>query len=71
MSGPKKHEWYALLTLDYGQKTFVMERILLAADYSSAPRPHICVSSSDEIGAYMEAKRVLTALGFEPRADTA
>lgn len=69
VSEPKQHEWYGLLSLDYENKTFVVERVVLTADYSSAPRPHVIVSSPDEIGAYMETRRIVGRLGFEPEQE--
>lgn len=69
MSEPKKHEWYCLLSLDYENKKFVIERVVLTADYSSAPRPHVIVSSPDEIGAYVEARRIVGRLGYEPEQE--
>lgn len=67
MTKPKPEYWCVELTMDHPNRLFAVRRI--DRDNSFAYNPVFCVrvEALDEIGAYNEARKVLTRLGF--RAD--
>jgi hypothetical protein len=56
--------WMIELTLDHADRTFVARRIALEKKYPYTPPFYVLVKAQDEIGAYNEAQKILTRLGF-------
>lgn len=64
MSKHEKTHWLIELTMDHADRLYTARRIAPEKSFPYTPAFYVQVEAVDEIGAFNEAQKVLTRLGF-------
>lgn len=64
MSKPEKEYWIIELTMDHADRLYTARRIAREKEFPYTPAFYVIVEAFDEIGAFNEAQKMLTRIGF-------